>query len=84
MKLLMQKPVHGLWERFYKSKMNIAMIEKELTLLSSYGDMLDEHYRNVADFILSCQCIAKEYFDRKSHSKEDRYNIFRIISNLLL
>ena len=58
------------------------MIEKELTFLSSYGNMVDEHYRNVADFILSCQCIAKEHFDRKSHSKEDRYNIFRIISNL--
>ena len=55
------------------------MIEKELTFLCSYGNMLDEHYRSISDFIFSCQRVAKEYFDGKSHSKEDRYNLFRII-----
>ena len=58
------------------------MIAKELTFLSSYGMLLDEHHRSVADFILSCRRVAKEYFDGKNHSKEDRYNLFRIISNL--
>ena len=48
------------------------MIEKELTFLSSYGTMLDEHFQSVANFILSCRHVAKEYFDEKSHSKEDR------------
>lgn len=62
--------------------MRKAMIAKELTFLSSYGMMLDEHHRSVADFILSCRRVAKEYFDGKNHSKEDRYNLFRIISNL--
>ena len=54
------------------------MIAKELTFLSSYCMMLDEHHRSVADFILSCRRVAKEYFDGKNHSKEDRYNLFRI------
>ena len=57
------------------------MIEKELTFLSSYGNILDEHCRSIADFILSCHSVAKEYFDGKNHSKEDKYNLFRIISN---
>lgn len=58
------------------------MINKELTFLSSYGIMLDGHHKSVDDFILSCRHVAKEYYDEKGHAKEDRYNIFHIISDL--
>lgn len=58
------------------------MINKELTFLSSYGIMLDGHHKSVDDFILSCRLVAKKYYDEKGHAKEDRYNIFHIISDL--
>ena len=58
------------------------MIEKESTFLSSLTIFLNSHQKAVADLIYACRHISSEYFDRKLHSEQDRFNLFHIISDL--
>lgn len=58
------------------------MIEKESTFLSSLSIFLNSHQKAVADLIYACRHIASEYFDRKLHSEQDRFNLFHVISDL--
>ena len=58
------------------------MIEKESTFLSSLTIFLNSHQKAVADLIYACRHISSEYFDRKLHSEQDRFNLFHVISDL--
>ena len=57
------------------------MIAKELTFLSSYCMMLDEHHRSVADFILSCGVLPKSTLMEKTTQKKT--DIISSVSSLI-
>ena len=58
------------------------MTEKEFSFLSSLNKIFNDHHKAIVDLLYKCRHIANEYSDVKSHTEQDKFNLFHVISDL--
>lgn len=58
------------------------MIDKESSFLYPMNKIFNDHQKAIVDLLHGCRHIANEYSDAKSHTEQDKFNLFHVISDL--
>ena len=57
-------------------------IQKEIVLLNSWRQQMEQHISEASSFIEKLQPISSEYIKSKKEIQQNLFNIFNIVSNL--